>query len=55
MINYDDIILDKDEIGLEFNWNESTNQLETKVINSDFEGEQPNCPKGDITKNYINH
>ena len=51
----DDIILDKDEIGLEFNWNETTNQLEPNVINHDLEGEQPECPKGDITKNYIDN
>ncbi len=49
----DDIILDKDEIGLEFNWNETTNQFESNVINPDLEGEQQDCPKGDITKNYI--
>jgi hypothetical protein len=49
----DDIILDKDEVGLELSWNETTSQLEPKVINSDLEGEQPDCPKGAITKNYI--
>ena len=46
----DDIILDNDEIGLEFNWNETTNQLESYLINPDLEGEQQNCPKGSITK-----
>ena len=49
----DDIILDKDEIGLELNWNETTSKLEPKVVNPDLEGEQKDCPKGDITKNYI--
>jgi hypothetical protein len=49
----DDIILDNDEIVLELNWNDTTNQLETKVINSDLEGEQQECPKGNITKNDI--
>jgi len=48
-----DIILDNNEIGLEFSWNNTTNQLETKIINSNLEGEQHDCPKGGITKIII--
>ena len=51
----DDIILDKDEVGIELNWNETKNKLEPKIINSDLEGEQQDCPKGNITKNYIDN
>ena len=42
----DDIILDKDEIALEFTWDNTTNKLESKIINSDLLGEQIDCPKG---------
>lgn len=42
----DDIILDKDEIALEFTWDNTTNKLEHKIINSDLLGEQIDCPKG---------
>ena len=44
MVVNDDIILDENEVGLELIWNETTNQLEPKVINSDLEGEQQDCP-----------
>ena len=42
----DDIILDKDELALEITWNNTTNQPEPKIINSDLFGEQLDCPKG---------
>ena len=42
----DDIILDKDEIALEFTWDNTTNKLEPKIINSDLLGEQIDCSKG---------
>ena len=42
----EDIELDEDEIGLEFNYDENTKQIETKIINPDLEGEQKECPKG---------
>jgi hypothetical protein len=52
----DDILLDKDEIALEFTWNNSTNKVEQKIINSDLLGEQIECPKGlmkNINDDYL--
>jgi len=48
-----DIILDKNDKCIEFQWNNQSNQPDTKIINPDLEGEQKDCPKGDVTKNYI--
>ena len=36
-----------------FCWNDKTNQLETKIINPELEGEQQDCQKGEETKKYI--
>lgn len=49
----DDIILDKDEVALELTWNDLTKQMESRIINSNLEGEQKDCPKGDVTKIII--
>ena len=48
-----DIILDENDKCIEFQWNDQSNQPETKIVNPDLEGEQKDCPKGDVTKNYI--
>lgn len=50
-----DIILDENEIAVEFTWNDITNQPEAKIMNSKLEGEQQDCPKGDITRVYIDN
>jgi hypothetical protein len=49
----EDIELDEDEIVLEFNYDVNTNQIETKIINPDLEGEQKDCPKGEKEKYNI--
>lgn len=48
-----DIIFDENDVCIEIPWNEQTNQPEPKIINSDLEGEQKDCPKGDITRIYV--
>jgi hypothetical protein len=47
----DDDIIGNEEISLEFSVNEK-NEIETRIINSDLEGEQKDCPKGEIVKIY---
>lgn len=42
----DDVILDKDEIALEFTWNNINGIPEPKIVNADLLGEQIDCPKG---------
>ena len=49
----DDDIIGNDEVEIHFTWNDKTNQLDTKIINPELEGEQQDCPKGDETKKYI--
>jgi hypothetical protein len=49
----DDDIIGDDEVEIQFSWNDKTNQLETKIINPELEGEQQDCPKGEEIKKYI--
>jgi hypothetical protein len=49
----DDDIIGDDEVEIQFSWNDKTNQLDTKIINPELEGEQQYCPKGEETKKYI--
>ena len=49
----DDIVSNENDIEVGLTWNKQTNQLETNIINCDLEGEQKDCPKGDITKTNI--
>ena len=49
----DDDIIGDDEVEIQFSWNDKTNQLDTKIINPELEGEQQDCPKGEETKKYI--
>ena len=49
----DDDIVGDDEVEIQFSWNDKTNQLDTKIINPELEGEQQECPKGEETKKYI--
>ena len=46
IVTDDDVVLDKNELALEIIWNDTTNQPEPKIINSDLFGEQLDCPKG---------
>ena len=51
----DDDIVGDDEVEIQISWNDETNQLDTKIINPDLEGEQQDCPKGEETKKYIEY
>jgi len=53
IIGDNDIILDNDEIAFEYSFDNNTNQHTLKEVNPNLEGEQQECPKGDIIKTYI--
>ena len=53
IITDDDIDLGDNDIALQYTWNDTTKQIETRIINPDLEGEQKHCPKGETVKQYI--
>jgi len=50
IVTDEDVILDKDEIALEFTWDNTSNNTDSKNINRDLFGDQLDCPKGVISK-----